>query len=81
MPVYEYRCTSCGKDLEEIQPMGSDAPPCPECGGATRRRYSRIAVKLQGWGFSKTDGMLSDERRAKRDFKDVARKAEELRDS
>lgn len=82
MPLYEYRCRDCGHDLERVQPMGAGPPgACPECGGELRRRYSRVAVRFQGWGFSTTDDLLSDERRAKRDFKEVQRKAEELRDS
>ena len=82
MPVYEYRCRACGHDLERVQPMGADVPgPCPGCGGELRRRYSRVAVKFQGWGFSKTDSLLSGDRRAKRSFKDIQRKAEEIADS
>ena len=32
MPIYEYTCTKCGKDFEELV-FGDDLPACPHCGG------------------------------------------------
>jgi putative FmdB family regulatory protein len=81
VPVYEYRCGSCGRTREEIQPMGSGPPgPCPECGGELRRLYGRVGVRFAGWGFSRTDGLLP-EGRSRRDFRALKDKAEELTDS
>ncbi len=36
MPFYEYRCTECGVQFEELQPVGAtnDEVECPECGAA-----------------------------------------------
>lgn len=35
MPIYEYRCQSCGHELEALQKMSEDAlVDCPECSQA-----------------------------------------------
>ncbi|MDP9341841.1 MAG: zinc ribbon domain-containing protein [Actinomycetota bacterium] len=79
MPLYEYRCGSCGHRLELIQRMGEAAPgPCPECGGELKRVYGRVAVRFSGWGFSKTDALLPEGRRRNRDFKQLQEKAREI---
>jgi putative FmdB family regulatory protein len=33
MPIYEYRCQTCGEVFEAIRPMRESgaAPPCPAC--------------------------------------------------
>ena len=80
MPVYEYRCRSCGATREEVQPMGSDAPgPCEVCGGELRRMYGRIGVRFSGWGFSRTDSLLPGDR-PKKDFRKLREKADEIAD-
>ena len=33
MPIYEYTCTKCGKDFEELV-FGDDLPARPHCGAA-----------------------------------------------
>jgi putative FmdB family regulatory protein len=81
VPLYEYRCRACGHHLEELQPMGAEAPgACPSCGGELRRVYGRVAVRLEGWGFSRTDGLLREDR-PRKDFKQLREKAEEIADS
>ena len=78
MPVYEYRCASCGRRTEEIQPMGSGPPgACAECGGELRRAYGRVGVRFSGWGFSRTDSLLPGDR-PKKDFRRLREKAEEI---
>ena len=32
MPIYEYRCASCGEKTEILLGLGSAAPSCPHCG-------------------------------------------------
>lgn len=57
MPIYEYRCESCGHELEKIQRM-SDAPltECPDCGEASLRRLvSAAGFRLKGGGWYETD--------------------------
>jgi putative FmdB family regulatory protein len=79
MPLYEYRCTTCGHRLEVIQRMGEGPPgPCPECGGELVRAYGRVAVRFSGWGFSKNDALLPEDRRRRRDFKKLQEKAAEI---
>jgi putative FmdB family regulatory protein len=82
MPVYEYSCRACGAPWEEIQPMGAPPPgPCESCGGELRRVYGRVGVRFSGWGFNRTDALLSDERGPRKDFKKLREKAEEISDS
>jgi putative FmdB family regulatory protein len=81
MPVYEYRCTACGQAAELLLPMTrADAPgPCAGCSGELQRRVSRVAVKLEGWGFSRTDGMVPD-RPGRGSFREVRERAERISD-
>lgn len=79
MPVYEYRCEACGQDAERLLPhdRAAEPGPCEACGGTLHRRWSRVAVKLQAWGFNKTDGMVAD-RPGRGDFKSVSERAERI---
>ncbi len=48
MPIYEYRCDSCGRYHQQLVLALStyQVPPCPRCGKATLRKLvSRFAVK------------------------------------
>jgi putative FmdB family regulatory protein len=57
MPIYEYRCDSCGQHLEVLQKM-SDAPQttCKHCGAdALQRVMSRTSFVLKGSGWYATD--------------------------
>ena len=57
MPIYEYRCNSCGLQKEYIQRM-SDAPmtDCPECKTATLSKMVTAAgFQLKGGGWYVTD--------------------------
>ena len=57
MPLYEYRCSACGHELEAMQKM-SDAPltECPECGEpALKKLLSAAAFRLKGGGWYETD--------------------------
>ena len=57
MPIYEYRCSSCGHDLEALQKF-SDAPlvKCPACGAETLvKRVSAAGFQLKGSGWYVTD--------------------------
>jgi putative FmdB family regulatory protein len=56
MPVYEYRCTSCGERTEARQHVGD--PPlskCPSCGGALEKVISAPALQFKGSGWYVTD--------------------------
>lgn len=80
MPVYEYRCRGCGDEIEVIVlPSEQEPSTCSGCGKALQRRWSRLGVRLQGWGFARTDGLLPEGRRRK-PFKQIQDKASELFD-
>jgi putative FmdB family regulatory protein len=80
MPVYEYACRACEAVEEHLQPLGAGAPgPCGSCGGELRRRWSRVAVKYQGWGFNSTDKLLPEDRRGQ-DFRALRERAERVAD-
>jgi len=49
------------------------------CGGELRRVYGRVAVRFSGWGFNRTDSLVP-EGRARKDFKKLREKAEEIAD-
>ncbi len=79
MAIYEYRCPK-GHTLEEMQPMGAGPPAaCPECGGELKRVYGRVGVRFSGWGFSRTDSLLPDDRR-RRDFRTLKERADRIRE-
>jgi putative FmdB family regulatory protein len=56
VPLYEYKCTQCGEQVEIIQKI-SDPPyaHCPNCGGEMRKLLSPPALQFKGSGFYKTD--------------------------
>lgn len=80
MPIYEYRCASCGADSEHLQAMGAQPPVegCAACGGELKRRFSRVAVKYEGWGFSSTDALVKDP--GGKDYKALRERAERISD-
>jgi len=56
MPIYEYKCSECGYEFEEIQKF-SDLPiaVCPKCGGKVYKKISAPAFKFKGSGWYVTD--------------------------
>lgn len=57
MPIYEYRCQSCGHQLEKLQKL-SDQPlvDCPECKQpALTKLISAAGFRLKGGGWYETD--------------------------
>jgi len=56
MPLYEYKCQSCGKTFEVIQKF-SDEPLTThsECGGVLEKVISAPAFHLKGTGWYATD--------------------------
>ncbi len=64
MPIYEYRCQSCGHELEKLQRMNDAALiDCPECGkSALKRLVSAAGFRLKGAGWYETDFKKSNQR-------------------
>ncbi|MCL2523177.1 MAG: zinc ribbon domain-containing protein [Betaproteobacteria bacterium] len=57
MPIYEYRCGSCGFQKEHLQKI-SDPPlsTCPECGQESYGKLlSAAGFQLKGSGWYATD--------------------------
>lgn len=56
MPIYEYRCSVCGRQVEirlGIHDQGPDV--CASCGGAMRKALSTPAILFKGSGWAKKD--------------------------
>lgn len=57
MPVYTYRCSSCGVQFDQQQKF-SDTPltRCPECNKKTLHKvYQPVGIVFKGSGFYSTD--------------------------
>jgi len=75
MPIYEYRCSACGHELEALQKI-SESPltECPACHAATlTKKVSAAGFHLKGSGWYVTDFRNSG---AKQPAKDAATKAD-----
>lgn len=83
MPIYEYRCTSCGHELEALQKL-SDAPltECPACHrAALQKKVSAAGFQLKGSGWYVTDFRNKDTKKPAKDgAKDGAKTAEKPAD-
>ncbi|MDD0816366.1 zinc ribbon domain-containing protein [Curvibacter sp. HBC28] len=57
MPIYAYKCESCGHSKDVLQKI-SDAPltDCPACGAASfRKQITAAGFQLKGSGWYVTD--------------------------
>lgn len=57
MPIYAYKCESCGHTKDVLQKM-SDAPltDCPQCGApAFKKQLTAAGFQLKGSGWYVTD--------------------------
>jgi len=57
MPIYAYKCESCGFSKDVLQKM-SDAPlsDCPSCGGGSfKKQLTAAGFQLKGSGWYATD--------------------------
>lgn len=56
MPTYQYRCKTCGHELEVVQAFTDDPlEQCPECEGALKKVYGNVGISFKGSGFYKND--------------------------
>jgi putative FmdB family regulatory protein len=57
MPIYEYRCESCGHELEALQKMSDPVlTECPECKQESLKKLlSAAGFRLKGGGWYETD--------------------------
>jgi|SRR5207253_2357784 len=56
MPIYGYRCKSCGHEFEVLQKM-SDSPfqICPKCAGQLTKIVYAAGIVYKGSGYYTTD--------------------------
>lgn len=57
MPIYEYRCSSCGSRKEHLQKVSDPKlTVCPECGKETyEKQLTAAGFQLKGSGWYVTD--------------------------
>ncbi len=72
MPIYEFRCSSCGKEFEEFVRTFTERIKCPFCGGdAEKKLYFSPVIRM---------GALQDDEvkyyEDKKDFLSAAKAAE-----
>lgn len=63
MPIYEYRCSSCGKGFEKLMKISDNDPSCPHCKSSRPRKMvsaSGFVLKGSGW-FRDGYGLNSSE--------------------
>lgn len=54
MPIYEYKCSKCGNELEVMQKVSDPAPAvCPKCNAeqSMERMISQTSFQLKGGGW------------------------------
>ena len=57
MPIYEYICRACGREIERLQKLSDPTlTDCPECGQPElARKVSAPSFRLKGGGWYETD--------------------------
>jgi putative FmdB family regulatory protein len=56
LPLYEYRCTSCGYSFEKIQNFSAKPETeCPKCQGVLIRPVTAPALRFEGAGWYVND--------------------------
>ena len=57
MPIYDYKCSKCGHQMEVIQKISDDPKTvCPKCGNKSLKKLiSAPSFRLKGSGWYETD--------------------------
>jgi putative FmdB family regulatory protein len=56
MPIYEYRCVACGREIEVIHGINAEGPSiCDVCAAPMRKLVSTSAIVFRGGGWAKKD--------------------------
>ena len=56
MPIYEYHCDKCDKNIELVKKFSeADTATCPTCKSFLKRQVSQSSFHLKGTGWYKTD--------------------------
>ena len=79
MPIYEYRCQSCGHECEVLQKLSDpQLTDCPACQApALKKKVSAAGFRLKGGGWYETDfksdnkrNLVSADSKGKKESKD-----------
>jgi putative FmdB family regulatory protein len=66
VPLYDYRCASCGREVEVMHGIHDGGPAaCDACGGAMKKVLSPPAIHFKGSGWAKKDAAASTASKAK----------------
>lgn len=57
MPLYEYKCKSCGFQFEELVKKDSDSVKCSKCGAEAAKMISRFSSVITGGSINETVDM------------------------
>jgi putative FmdB family regulatory protein len=85
MPIYEFRCETCGARLEGLVPAGTDSIPCAECGAERTARVLSTPgapmhlVKGRGEARKQEQRNAQLQAGARSKFKEARRKAREAK--
>jgi putative FmdB family regulatory protein len=65
VPIYDYRCTVCGREVEVVHGIHDRGPAeCASCGGAMRKALSTPAIHFRGGGWAKKDAQTASASRS-----------------
>ena len=56
MPILQYKCSSCGKEFEELVKKFDEKVVCPACGGTAERSYRGEMFSATGARIKKCSG-------------------------
>jgi putative FmdB family regulatory protein len=71
MPLYEYKCSTCGYSLEVLQKVNEPKlKKCPKCGGLLKKVLSPPAIQFKGSGWYVTDYARNEKRQNESEVKD-----------
>jgi putative FmdB family regulatory protein len=78
MPIYAYRCATCGHAQDVLQKMSDDVlTVCPACGAATyQKQVTAAGFQLKGSGWYVTDFRGGNTPASAKDAKDAKDGAE-----
>ena len=77
MPIYDYKCSNCGQELEIIQKF-SDKPKtlCPNCGEESlAKQISAPSFRLKGAGWYETDFKTGQKKNLVSNYKESTNKS------
>jgi len=73
MPLYDYRCTKCEREVEVMHGIHDSGPEtCEQCGGAMRKALSTPAIHFKGSGWAKKDAASAKKAKPKASTADTS---------